>query len=64
MTFEVIKAGDGSYRWRLRGADGRVVRLEPGKVMLPAGSAQKTRKARAAVQRALAGRFKAQAAEG
>ncbi len=54
MTFEAFKSDDGRYRWRLRDADGQILAVKPGKVMLPAGSAEKTRRSRAAVQRVLA----------
>lgn len=64
MTFEVFKADDGKFRWRLRDADGEVVRLpRPGKMKVP-GTAAEKRRSRAAMQQVLAERYKAQTARG
>lgn len=61
MTFEVVKADDGKFRWRLRDANGDIVQLpRPGKMKVPGTAAQK-RRSQAAVQHVLAERFKAQA---
>ena len=61
MTFEAFMDRDGTYRWRMRDENGRIVKLpRPGKIMLPPMSAAERRRYRAAVQKVLADRVKAQ----
>ena len=64
MKFEAFKAQDGSYRWRLLDTGGRPLKITPGKVMLPRGSAKQQRASRDAVQNALAKLAQAQASAG
>lgn len=60
MKFEVFRANDGKYSWRLREANGRIVKVTPGKIMLPPSTAAEKRRSQAAVQHALAAHFKTQ----
>lgn len=53
MTFEVLRADTGKFHWRLRGADGRLVKIEPGIIKLPPSSATKRKRIAAATQQAL-----------
>lgn len=63
MAFEAFKDLDGTYRWRMRDENGRVVKLpRPGRIMLPPMSAAERRRYRAAVQKVLADRVQAQEA--
>jgi hypothetical protein len=53
MTFEVFKSKDGTFRWHLREANGRIVELRPGKIKLPPTTSKENRRVREAAQHVL-----------